>query len=125
MGLTRTENRTVTYLRGGKIGDCLGWPSRLARKLVTVPHPRTPAPQIGDCPAPQYRRLAGRRGKKRAVIAVGHSQLVSAYHMLRQNVDYHDLGAAHFDTIERDRNAKHLLKRLEAMGYHVTVADAA
>lgn len=73
----------------------------------------------------QYRRLAGRRGKKRAVIAVGHSQLVSAYHMIAQKVDYHDLGAAHFDTLERDRRAKHFVKRLEAMGYHVTLAHAA
>jgi len=79
----------------------------------------------GSYLAAQYRRLAGRRGKKRAVIAVGHSQLVSAYHMLRLQVDYHDLGAAHFDTLERERKAKHLLKRLEAMGYHVTIADAA
>jgi transposase len=73
----------------------------------------------------QYRRLAGRRGKKRAVIAVGHSQLVSAYHMIAQKVDYHDLGAAYFDTLERDRRAKHFVKRLEAMGYHVTLAQAA
>lgn len=73
----------------------------------------------------QYRRLAGRRGKKRAVIAVAHSQLVSAYHMIAQKVDYHDLGAAYFDTIERDRRAKYLVRRLEAMGYDVSIAEAA
>jgi transposase len=75
--------------------------------------------------AAQYRRLAGRRGRKRAAIAVAHSQLVAAYHLIRNGVDYEDLGAEHFDTIERDRRARHFVKRLEAMGYQVTLAQAA
>ncbi len=75
--------------------------------------------------AAQYRRLAGRRGRKRAAIAVAHSQLVAAYHLIKGNVDYEDLGAEHFDTIERDRRARHFVKRLEAMGYEVTLAPAA
>ena len=46
----------------------------------------------------QYRRLAGRRGKKRALLAVGHTILVAAWHMISNEADYQDLGAAHFVT---------------------------
>ena len=40
----------------------------------------------------QYRRLARRRGKKRALVAVGHSQLVAAWHIIHDGVDYHEPG---------------------------------
>ena len=45
----------------------------------------------------RYRRLAARRGKKRAVLAVAHSQLAAAYEMLKRGEDYHDLGPDHRD----------------------------
>jgi hypothetical protein len=50
--------------------------------------------------ASQYRRLAGRRGKKRAVIAVGHSMLVIFYHMLKQGTTYAELGGSFLDRLE-------------------------
>jgi hypothetical protein len=49
----------------------------------------------------QFRRIASRRGVKRAALAVGHSQWVAAYHILRDEGEDHDLGAQYFD--ERDR----------------------
>jgi transposase len=69
----------------------------------------------------QYRRLCARRGKKRALVAVGHSILVIAYHVLTRNTIYQDLGANYFD--ERDHRAveRRLVKRLEKLGYDVTV----
>jgi len=73
----------------------------------------------------QYRRLSGRRGKKRAVIAVGHSQLVAAYHMVRDGQAYQDLGADHFDKLRSDRAVKHLVRKLEHLGYHVELNPAA
>ena len=51
----------------------------------------------------QYHRLAGRRGKKKAMIAVGHSILVIIYHLLDQRVSYEELGGNFFD--ERDQQA--------------------
>jgi transposase len=67
----------------------------------------------------QYQRLAARRGKKRAAVAVGHSILVSAYHLLTRGEDYRELGAAYFD--ERDRRAveRRLVARLERLGHRV------
>ena len=69
----------------------------------------------------QYHRLARRLGKKKALIAVAHSILVIIYHVLTEDVDYQELGGNYFD--ERDRHAveKRLVRRLEQLGYHVTL----
>ena len=72
----------------------------------------------------QYRRLAGRRGKKKAVMAVAHSQLIAAYHMLREGTAYNDLGANHFATLDKTRPARHLVKQLEKLGFRVTLEAA-
>ncbi len=74
----------------------------------------------GYLPA-QYRRLSRRRGRKRAVVAVGHSILIIAYHMLKDGTVYEDLGSNYFD--ERDRRAVERLAvgRLQALGYKVTL----
>jgi len=73
----------------------------------------------------QYRRLAARRGKSRAAVAVGHAILIIAYHLLRDGTDYHDLGPRYFD--ERDRRAveRRLVHRLEGLGYTVSLQPAA
>jgi len=69
----------------------------------------------------QYHRLLARRGKKKALMAVGHSILVIAYHPLTRKQPYADLGANYFD--ERDRQAvtKRRLNRLQRLGYQVTL----
>ncbi len=74
--------------------------------------------------AAQYRRLGARRGKKRAAVAVGHTILVIAYHLLRDGTAYQDLGPRYFD--ERDRRAleHRLCHRLEGLGYKVTLEPA-
>ena len=69
----------------------------------------------------RYHRLAGRRGPKRAVMAVAHTMLVSAYHMLQEGTDYQELGANYFDQLHPQRLAHHLVHRLEHMGYNVTL----
>ncbi len=74
----------------------------------------------------QYRRLAGRRGRKRAAIAVGHSLLVVIYHLLKHpSMRYVDLGGNYFDTLNPERLRRHLVKRLEALGYEVTLTERA
>ncbi len=69
----------------------------------------------------QYRRIAARRGAKRAAVAVAHSILVIVYHILTKHEPYHDLGVTYFD--ERDRQAveRRLVKRLQALGYDVSL----
>ena len=67
----------------------------------------------------QYRRLAGRRGKKRAIVAVGHTMLVMIYHMLKDGVDYHELGHDYLDKLQPRRLTHYLVKRLESLGHEV------
>lgn len=74
----------------------------------------------------QFLRLKARRGAKKAILAVAASILTAAYHMLRDGTEYRDLGASHFDHLNnRERVAKRLAHRLEALGYHVEIRDAA
>lgn len=69
--------------------------------------------------AAQYRRIAARRGPKRAAVAVGHSILVIVYHLLRDRGSYQDLGGNYFDQHDRQMIQKHLVRRLERLGYQV------
>jgi transposase len=72
----------------------------------------------------QYRRLATRRGKKRAIMAVAHSILVMAYYMIQRREPYRDAGADFFDHLQPEHTARRLVKRLESLGYHVTLQSA-
>jgi transposase len=73
----------------------------------------------------QYRRLAARRGKKRALVAVGHSLLVIFYHLLKHRVPYEDLGGDLFNRLEPERLRRYLVKRLEALGFQVLLETKA
>jgi transposase len=70
-------------------------------------------------PGAQYARLSHRRGKKKAVLAAGHSIAVAVYHVLRDAVPYHDLGPDHFDRLARERLTRHYVHRLEQLGHQV------
>src|SRR6266852_524648 len=72
-----------------------------------------------------YRRIAARRGAKRAVMAVAHALLEIAYHMLKRKEDYRELGADHFDRIDVNRIRRSLVRRLERLGHKVTLEPVA
>jgi transposase len=71
--------------------------------------------------AAQYRRIAARRGKNRAIMAVAHSIQVIIYHVLKYNVEYQDLGADFFDRLQPERLRRYLVNRLERLGYEVAL----
>jgi transposase len=73
--------------------------------------------------AARFRRLAARKGKKRALGAVGHSILGSVYHMLKTNRPYDELGADYVDRIKADQLKRYFLKRLAQLGVQVTVQN--
>ncbi len=79
----------------------------------------------GSYAGAQFRRLAKRRGKQRAIIAVAHSLLVAGYYILRDRVAYHDLGAEHFDRLAPEQLTKHYVRRLEQLGHTVRLEAAA
>jgi len=71
-----------------------------------------------------YRRLVGKRGKKRAIIAVARSILVAIYHMLERGSSYEDLGDDFFDRLNHRGVTQYHLGRLKKLGYHVTIEPA-
>jgi transposase len=75
----------------------------------------------------RYRRIARRRGKRRAIVAVGRSILVIVWHLLADpTARYHDLGPGFYDTrINADRAKRNHIRQLEALGYKVTLQPAA
>jgi transposase len=75
----------------------------------------------------RYRRIARRRGKKRAIVAVGRSILVIVWHLLSDpEARFHDLGAGFYDTrIGPERARRNHIRQLEALGYKVTLDPAA
>ena len=75
--------------------------------------------------AAQFRRLAARRGKKRAAVAVGHTILVTASYLLRDGTVYQDLGPTYFDQRDRAALERRLVARLEGLGQKVTLEPAA
>jgi transposase len=72
----------------------------------------------------QFLRIKSRRGAKKAILAVASSMLTAAYFMLRDGVEYHDLGAHHFEQRDKERLAKRLIQRLRDLGVAVEVKAA-
>lgn len=73
----------------------------------------------------KYHSLVGRRGKKRALVAVGHKILIACYHILRNKTEYKELGATYLDGRKKDRIVRSYLKRLQNLGYGVTLQPLA
>jgi transposase len=73
----------------------------------------------------QFRRVATRRGKKKAAVAVGHTILVIAYYLLTRQTTYQDLGSQYFDERQRAARERRLVRRLETLGHKVTLQPAA
>ena len=73
----------------------------------------------------QFWRLARRIGKKKAAVAVGHSILVIAWHLLTEDCNYHELGGDFFIRRDSDRARQRAVAQLQALGYQVTLQPAA
>ena len=73
----------------------------------------------------RYRRVKRHRGHKKAVVATGHQILEIAYYVMRDGVTYQELGATYFERRNREQAVRRHVKRLEALGYQVTVQPAA
>jgi len=69
----------------------------------------------------QYHRIAAKRGRKRAIIAVAHSILVIAYILLRRGEVYRDLGGDYFERLNPVGLTRYLVRRLQKLGHAVTL----
>jgi transposase len=119
-GLCPGNNESAGKRYSGKTRKGSPW---LRACLVQAAH--AAARTKGTYLAAQYRRLAARRGRAKAAVAVSHSILIIVYHVLTEGTVYCDLGANYFD--ERDRQAveRRLVHRLEGLGYTVSLTPAA
>jgi transposase len=72
----------------------------------------------------QFHRLRARRGAKKAIMGVAASMLTAAWHMLRNQTEWHDLGASHFDRADATKTANRLIRRLQQIGYAVQITPA-
>jgi len=115
-GLCPGNNESAGKRHGGKTRKGSPW-LRAALVEAAKAAGRSKKTYLGA----QYRRIAARRGAKRAAVAVAHSILVIVYHILTRHEPYHDLGVTYFD--ERDRQAveRRLVKRLQGLGYEVSL----
>ena len=119
-GMCPGNHESAGKRRSGKTRKGSPW---LRTLLVQAAH--AGARKKGTYLEAQYRRLAARRGKSRAAVAVGHTILVIAYHLLRDGTEYRDLGPRYF--AERDRRAleRRLVHQLQDLGYKVSLEPAA
>jgi transposase len=113
-GLCPGNNESAGKRKSGKTRKGNVW---LRRALIEAAHgaARTKKSYF----AALYHRLAGRRGKKRALVAVAHSLVVTGYHLITRNQDYQDLGPNHFDERNKEAVLRRTLKRLAQLGYQV------
>lgn len=72
----------------------------------------------------QYRRIAARRGRNRATVAVAHSMLGAAYHILKNREAFKDLGGGYFDKKRREAIVKQSIKRLQSLGLTVSILES-
>jgi transposase len=119
-GMCPGNNESAGKRRNGKTRKGSRW---LRHALIEAAHgaARTKNKYLKT----QYHRVAAHRGKKKALVAVGHSILIISYHLLTRAQEYTDLGANYFD--ERDRSAvqRRCVKRLEKLGYSVQLQPTA
>ncbi len=73
----------------------------------------------------QYRRLAARRGKKKAAVAVGHSILITVYHLIKDGTTFFDLGGNYFDQRNQEAVKRQAMHRLERLGFKVILEPLA
>lgn len=71
----------------------------------------------------KYESLVGRRGKKRALIAVGHKILIAAYHIIKEKVPYQDLGYDYVDSRKKNNQVQSYLDKLRNLGVEVLVTN--
>jgi transposase len=115
-GLCPGNNRSAGRQRSGRTGKGSRW---LRAALIQAAW--AASRQKNSYLAAQFRRLAARRGRKRALLAVAHSLLHIIYAVLKKGKAYEDLGADWFERQNGERLTQHLVKRLESLGHKVSL----
>lgn len=115
-GLSPGDNESAKKRKSGKTrkGNSL-----LRTTMVLCAHAAVKNKNCYFCA--QFKRISAHRGKKRAYVAVAHSMLIAIYHILKDGVEYTDLGANYYNQFNRERKINVYLKKLKALGWEVPV----
>ena len=119
-GLCPGNHESAGQHRSGKTRHGNGW-LRAALVEAALGATRTKDSAV----AARYRRILRHRGHKKAVVAVAHHLLVSAYHVLARHVPYQELGSDYYDHRHTERVTRRALQTLEQQGYRVTLERVA
>jgi transposase len=119
-GLVPGNNESAGKRLSGKMRQGSQW---LRAGLTLAAH--AAARQKNNYLSAHYHRLAGRRGKKRAIMAVAHSILVIAYHVIQRRQPYQDLGSNYLDERQKVSTANRLTRRLAKLGYRIVITPPA
>jgi transposase len=119
-GLSPQLNESAGKVRSRRLRKGAPW-----LKTVLVQCAWAAARSKNNYLAAQFLRIKSRRGPKKAVMAVAASILTAAYHLLRDQTIYRDLGNLYFDRLDRQRAAQRLTRRLRELGYEVEIRKAA
>jgi transposase len=115
-GMCPGNNQSAGKRRSGRMNDGNRWLKGTLNQCVWA------ASRKKDSYfAAQHRRITSRRGVKRATMAVAHSQLCACFELLKHGQAYQDLGRDYFERADEDRIKRNLVKRLERLGYAVTL----
>lgn len=94
-------------------------------KTTLIQSAKTAKAKKGSFFKAQFDRIAVKRGKNRAVVAVAHSMIIAIYHMLKYNVSFVDLGEDYYNQFNTEKKINHYLKKLQNLGWQLpTVATA-
>jgi transposase len=119
-GVSPSNNESAGKQRSGKTG-----PGNRTLRQALVQAAHGAAHTRHTYLSTQYHRLAARRGKKRAIMAVAHSILIAAYHILSRREPYYDLGDDFFDKRHQEAVVNRLVRRLQKLGYEVALEPCA
>ena len=115
-GVAPGNNESAGKRRSGKTRKGNVW-----LKVALVQAARSAVHSKETYLAAQYRRIARRRGDKRAILAVAHKLLIIVYHVIKRREPYHELGADYFERRKPDVRAKSLVRQIERLGFQVTL----
>jgi transposase len=119
LGLCPGNEQSAGKRRSGKTGKGNRW-----LKSALVQAAWAASRSKGTYLRARFQRLAARRGRKRALVAVGHSLVGLVYQVLRYGRSYRELGEDYFDRAQAERLTRRLIHRLERLGHKVTIQPA-
>jgi len=115
-GMCPGSDESAGKRRSGKMRKGNPW----VRRMLCQVGWRSPRAR-GTYLSAKYHRIAARRGKERAIIAVAHNVLVIGFHLIRNQCQYYELGPDYFDQLHRCRLERYLVRRLEGLGNQVVL----